>query len=40
MECLHRDKLKRRLASKLIEAKRQQDEAMHPKAGGGASHGH
>jgi len=39
MECLHRDKLKRRLASKLVEAMRQQDEALHPKAGS-ASHGH
>jgi hypothetical protein len=38
MECLTRDKLKRRIASKLVEAKRLADEAAHPPAAG-AQHG-
>jgi hypothetical protein len=40
MECLHRDKLKRRIANKLVEAKRQHDEAANPKkeSHGGGHH--
>ena len=40
MECLTRDKLKRRVAAKLVEAKRLADEAKNPSAGGAAHGGH
>jgi len=36
MECLHRNKLKRRIAAKLVEVKRQEDEKHNPSGG----HGH
>jgi hypothetical protein len=38
MECLHRNKLKRRIAAKLVEHKRQEDEKTNPHGNNGGGH--